>query len=92
MEDTSIKVVKMPQILAYLGNRNTKNDRYMAIIIRDYDRVKYYLAFTDNLDSILYVMDDNGTKAFDASYDAWGKQTVTLNSIGLHRGYTGHRR
>lgn len=58
MEDTSIKVVKMPQILAYLGNRNTKNDRYMAIIIRDYDRVKYYLAFTDNLGSILSVMDE----------------------------------
>ena len=48
----------MPQILAYLGNRNTKNDRYMAIIIRDYDRVKYYLAFTDNLGSILSVMDE----------------------------------
>lgn len=33
---------------------------------------------------------ENGAKVFDASYDAWGKQTVTLNSIGLHRGYTGH--
>ena len=27
---------------------------------------------------------------FDASYDVWGKQTVALNTIGLHRGYTGH--
>lgn len=27
-------------------------------------------------------MDDNGTKVFDASYDAWGRQTVTLNTIG----------
>ena len=35
-------------------------------------------------------MDENGTKVFDASYDAWGRQTVTLNTIGLHRGYTGH--
>ena len=35
-------------------------------------------------------MDEKGTKVFDASYDAWGKQTVTLNTIGLHRGYTGH--
>jgi RHS repeat-associated protein len=34
-------------------------------------------------------MDENGTKVFDASYDAWGKQTVTLNTIGLHRDYTG---
>ena len=80
----------MPQILAYLGNRNTKNDRYMAIVIRDSGTVKYYLAFTDNLGSILSVTDENGTKVFDASYDAWGRQTVTLNTIGLHRGYTGH--
>ncbi|SEA66463.1 RHS repeat-associated core domain-containing protein [Segatella bryantii] len=80
----------MPQILAYLGNRNTKNDRYMAIVIRDSGMVKTYLAFTDNLGSILCVMDENGTKVFDASYDAWGRQTVTLNTIGLHRGYTGH--
>lgn len=49
---------KDAQILAYLGNRNTKNDRYMAIIIRDNDRVKYYIAFTDNLGSILSVMDE----------------------------------
>ena len=35
-------------------------------------------------------MDENGAKVFDASYDAWSRQTVTLNTIGLHRGYTGH--
>ena len=35
-------------------------------------------------------MDENGTKVFEASYDVWGKQTVTLNAIGLHCGYTGH--
>ena len=64
----------------------------MAIIIRDNDRVKYYLAFTANLVSILCVMDENSTQVFDASYDAWGRQAVTLNTIGLHRGYTGHRR
>lgn len=61
-----------------------------TIVIRENGTVKTYLAFTDNLGSILSVMDENGTKVFDASYDAWGKQTVTLNSIGLHRGYTGH--
>ncbi|MGP1351243.1 MAG: RHS repeat-associated core domain-containing protein [Hoylesella marshii] len=32
----------------------------------------------------------DGNKVFDASYDAWGRQTVTRNDIGLHRGYTGH--
>ncbi|WP_456076863.1 RHS repeat domain-containing protein [Hoylesella timonensis] len=35
-------------------------------------------------------IDEKGTKVFDVSYDAWGRQTVTLNTIGLHRGYTGH--
>ena len=49
-----------------------------------------YLTFTDNLGSILSVMDANGRKVFEASYDAWGKQTITLNEIGLQRGYTGH--
>ena len=82
----------MLQILAYLGIRDTRNDRYMAIIIRDYDRVRHYIAFTDNLGSILCVMDENGEKVFDSSYDAWGKQTVTISTIGLYRGYTGHRR
>ena len=61
-----------------------------TIVIRENGMVRHYLAFTDNLGSILCVMDENGTKVFDASYDAWGKQTVTLNTIGLHRGYTGH--
>jgi RHS repeat-associated protein len=61
-----------------------------TIAMRENGTVRYYLAFTDNLGSILCVMDENGTKVFDASYDAWGKQTVTLNSIGLHRGYTRH--
>ena len=31
-----------------------------------------------------------GDKVFDASYDAWGNQTVAKNDIGFHRGYIGH--
>ena len=54
-----------------------------TIVIRENGMVKTYLAFTDNLGSILSVMDENGTQVFEASYDAWGKQTVTLNAIGL---------
>lgn len=61
-----------------------------AIIIKENDEFKYYQAFTDNLGSILSVVDGDCEKVFDASYDAWGQQTVTLNEIGLHRGYTGH--
>ena len=50
-----------------------------------------YLAMTDNLGSYLAVVDSLGNKVFDAHYDAWGRQhDVTVNSIGLHRGYCGH--
>lgn len=49
-----------------------------------------YVAFTDNLGNILTVMDESGKRVFDASYDAWGRQTVRINEIDLHRGYTGH--
>ena len=35
-------------------------------------------------------MGENGTKVFNVSYDAWGRQTVMRNVIGLCRGYTGH--
>lgn len=61
-----------------------------TILIKENGAFKSYLAFTDNLGSIISVIDENGTKVFEASYDAWGRQTVTLNTIGLHRGYTGH--
>ena len=61
-----------------------------TILIKENGAFKSYLAFTDNLGSIISVIDENGTRVFEASYDAWGKQTVTLNTIGLHRGYTRH--
>ena len=51
---------------------------------------KPYFAFTDNLGSILSVFDEQSTKVFHATYDPWGLQTSTLNTIGLPRGYTGH--
>ena len=75
------------------GNGTAHESYYLdgyTIVIRENGTVKNYLAFTDNLGSILSVMDENGTKVFEASYDAWGRQTVTLNTIGLRRGYTGH--
>lgn len=51
---------------------------------------KPYLVFKDGLGSILCVRDENNNKVFDATYDAWGKQTIKVNTIGLRRGYTGH--
>ena len=46
--------------------------------------------FTDYQGNILSVFDENANKVFDAEYDAWGKQTIRKNDIGLIRGYTGH--
>lgn len=49
-----------------------------------------YYAHTDHLGSIVSLTDSAGVAVFKANYDAWGKQTVSLNTIGFHRGYTGH--
>ena len=40
---------------------------------------KDYQRFTDQQGNILSVVDENGGRVFDATYDAWGRQTVTLN-------------
>jgi RHS repeat-associated protein len=34
--------------------------------------------------------DSSGTAVFKASYDAWGKQTVTASTFRFHCGFTGH--
>ena len=52
------------------------------------DRILY--AFRDNLGSYLKLYDEQGQAVFEAEYDAWGRQSVTQNDIGFHRGYTGH--
>ena len=51
---------------------------------------KIYYAHTDHLGSILSLTDNNGASVFKATYDAWGRQTVSQNTIGFARGYTGH--
>ena len=62
-----------------------------VIVVRQDGVFTPYLAMTDNLGSYLAVVDSLGNKVFDAHYDAWGRQhDVTVNSIGLHRGYCGH--
>lgn len=74
-------------------NGRTREYYYLdgnTIAIRKNGTVKYYAAFTDQQGSVLSVVDENGQKVFDATYDAWGSQTVRLNTIGLSRGYTGH--
>ena len=49
-----------------------------------------YFMIADNLGSIVRIIDEDGNSVFEASYDAWGKQTVTKNDIGFYLGYTGH--
>ena len=50
----------------------------------------FYYAFTDHLGSVTRIYKNASTKVFSADYDAWGRQTVSLNPLGFHRGYTGH--
>lgn len=61
-----------------------------VIVIRQNGTFHAYQSFRDNLGSILSVVDENGSNVFSAEYDAWGKQTVSVNTIGLIRGYGGH--
>lgn len=49
-----------------------------------------HFLFKDHLGSVLSAFDVKGSKTFEATYDAWGKQEVKSNLIGLRRGYTGH--
>lgn len=49
----------------------------------------YYMA-TDILGSVMGIIDGSGNEVFAATYDPWGKQTVTRNDLGFRRGFTGH--
>ena len=40
-------------------------------------KLSYYAAFTDQQGSVLSVVDEDGQKVFEATYDTWGMQTVT---------------
>lgn len=63
-----------------------------VICVRDLgnDDHAFYQAFTDPQGSITRIIDGSGHIVFDADYDPWGRQTVTSNTIGNIRGYTGH--
>lgn len=77
-----------------LGDGTTQRLHYLdggsVIVSRDGEDNSLYYSFTDNLGSVLRLVNIHGETAFEASYDAWGKQTVTIDSIGFRRGYTGH--
>lgn len=51
---------------------------------------KLYFLSKDHLGSIVKAYDEEGEQVYSATYDAWGKQTISQNLIGLYRGYCGH--
>ena len=65
-------------------------DGLAAVYVKSGSTATAYYIETDHLGSIINLFDASGTKQFSATYDAWGKQTITKNAIGLTRGYTGH--
>lgn len=87
------KVTYMDDYEKVVANGVTREFYYLdgdVIVIRQNGTVHAYQSFKDNLGSILSVIDENGSKVFSAEYDAWGKQTVSVNTISLIRGYGGH--
>lgn len=62
-----------------------------VIAIKENGQFSFYKAFVDNLGNILSVYTSTGSLVFEAEYDTWGRQTVSVNTIGLRYGYTGHR-
>lgn len=87
------KVTYMDDYEKVVANGVTREFYYLdgdVIVIRQNGTVYAYQSFKDNLGSILSVVDENGSKVFSAEYDAWGKQTVSVNTIGLIRGYGSH--
>lgn len=66
----------------YLGNG--------IIVMKEGSAVTPLVAVADHLGSITHLQKADGTCVFSARYDAWGRQTVSTNTIGFHRGYCGH--
>ncbi|MBO4661051.1 MAG: hypothetical protein J5610_06300 [Prevotella sp.] len=73
-----------------LGNYSITYLGENIIGVKKDNAVSYYYVLTDHLGSIVGIYNAAGTTVFDATYDAWGQQTVTRNDIGFLRGYTGH--
>lgn len=66
----------------------------MAVLVKDFDKESdessiLYLS-SDNLGSIWGVTEISGIPAFEATYDAWGKQKVLQKDLPIMRGYCGH--
>lgn len=59
----------------------------------EYTDIYAYVAMTDHLGSLTGLLEYDGTFNFEASYDAWGKRSISYSNFGSlfgFRGYTGH--
>lgn len=59
-------------------------------VITNGGTITFYKGWTDNQGTYVQLADHNYNVVFNAEYDPWGKQDVLTNTIGFHRGYTGH--
>lgn len=60
------------------------------LAVTDKEKTGLYYLCTDNLGSIIKIVDEDGQIMFDSDYDVWGRQNVKTDSLGFIRGYTGH--
>lgn len=74
--------VYFPTYYYYLGHN--------VLVVDIHGDVNIYYMLTDHLGSVVDIYNSIGQKVFAATYDSWGKQTVTQNTIGFRRGYCGH--
>ncbi|MDH6344169.1 RHS repeat-associated protein [Parabacteroides sp. PFB2-12] len=66
-------------------------DGLAAIYVKETGKQdQIYYACNDHLGSVTQLVNSAGTPVFQATYDAWGRQSVTTNTFKYHRGYTGH--
>jgi len=61
-----------------------------VLCVQDSQGLNIYCMYTDNQGSVIEILDSDAIPVFKATYDAWGRQTITRNDIGFYRGYTGH--
>jgi RHS repeat-associated protein len=93
LDDNLREIVYVGNYEKITENGKTREFYYLdggAIIVKQNGVFTPYQAFTDNLGSVLSILNEEGEKVFDAEYDAWGNQTISKNEIGFQRGYTGH--
>lgn len=65
-------------------------DGGVVLVRRDNMPDSIYYICDDHLGSVRKIITTTGQRVFEATYDAWGRQTITKNDIGFLRGYTGH--